>query len=286
MKEFSIEQKAKAYDEAIEKATIYHKQGNEDMKLMMETCFPELKESEDEKIRKQIRAFIKSRGSKITQSKTDAWLAWVDKQGEQKPAIEMKSAEESLGIDSETYNKIVDECIYGDDKQKSTDKVEPKFKVEEGKWYVCISQFCNCIKGRVYKATSDSRIMDDFGTEYDTHSDAYKYFRLWTIQDAKDGDVLYARNFDNVGGCIFLFNGVDNWHFIAEGDKAVVIGYCCANIIGSCRIKFSIQGPDCVEVERVSPATKEQRNTLMKAMADAGYTFDFEKKELKKNLKE
>jgi hypothetical protein len=32
----------------------------------------------------------------------------------------------------------------------------------------------------------------------------------------------------------------------------------------------------------VYPATKEQRDTLMKAMADAGYTFDFEKKELKK----
>ena len=30
------------------------------------------------------------------------------------------------------------------------------------------------------------------------------------------------------------------------------------------------------------PATKEQRDTLMKAMAEAGYAFDFEKKELKK----
>jgi hypothetical protein len=43
-------------------------------------------------------------------------LSWLEKQGEQKPTIEMKSAEESLGIDSETYNKIVDECIYGERK--------------------------------------------------------------------------------------------------------------------------------------------------------------------------
>ena len=42
-------------------------------------------ESEDERIRKQIKAFIKSRGSQITQSKTDSWLAWLEKQGEQKP---------------------------------------------------------------------------------------------------------------------------------------------------------------------------------------------------------
>jgi hypothetical protein len=37
-------------------------------------------------------------------------------EGEQKPVIEMKSAEESLGIDSDTYNKNVDECIYGEQK--------------------------------------------------------------------------------------------------------------------------------------------------------------------------
>ena len=37
------------------------------------------------------------------------------------------------------------------------------------------------------------------------------------------------------------------------------------------------------DIEDVKPATKEQRDALEKAMADAGYTFDFEKKELKKN---
>lgn len=40
----------------------------------------------------------------------------LEKQVEQKPTIEMKSPEESLGIDSDTYNKIVDECIYGEQK--------------------------------------------------------------------------------------------------------------------------------------------------------------------------
>ena len=59
-------------------------------------------------------------------------LSWVEfhdleKQSEQK--LEMKTAEESLGIDSDTYNKIVDECIF--DEQKPADKVEPKFKVGE-----------------------------------------------------------------------------------------------------------------------------------------------------------
>jgi hypothetical protein len=42
----------------------------------------------------------------------------------------MKTAEESLGIDSDTYNKIVDECLFVE--QKPADKVEPKF--HEGEW--------------------------------------------------------------------------------------------------------------------------------------------------------
>ena len=44
----------------------------------------------------------------------ESWNKFLDEQGEQKPVFEMKSTEESLGIDSETYNKIVDECIYGE----------------------------------------------------------------------------------------------------------------------------------------------------------------------------
>lgn len=44
-----------------------------------ELYFPELADSEDEMIRKQIKAFIKSRGSQITQSKIDTWIAWLDK---------------------------------------------------------------------------------------------------------------------------------------------------------------------------------------------------------------
>ena len=40
----------------------------------------------------------------------------MEKQGEQKHVFEMKTPEESLGVDSDTYNKIVDECVYGEQK--------------------------------------------------------------------------------------------------------------------------------------------------------------------------
>ena len=54
----------------------------------------------------------------------ESWNKFLDEQGEQKPVFEMKTPEESLGIDSETYNKIVDECVYGE--QKHTDKIESR----------------------------------------------------------------------------------------------------------------------------------------------------------------
>jgi hypothetical protein len=47
--------------------------------------FPELKESEDERIRKEIKQFIRSRGMHLAQSKVESWIAWLEKQGEQKP---------------------------------------------------------------------------------------------------------------------------------------------------------------------------------------------------------
>ena len=114
----TIEEKAKAYDEALERAKqiIMDYDYDEHNNVFME-IFPELMESEDERIKKALIRFHKSTID-IDGIKGNEIVDWIEKQGEQKPTVEMKSAEESLGIDSETYNKIMDECIYGDDKQK------------------------------------------------------------------------------------------------------------------------------------------------------------------------
>ena len=136
MKELSIEEKAKRYDERLEKA----REEYENHKSFKGYCgklvriFPELKESVEEKMVKFIKQQLFNIKKTITENyELDAKLTkaidWLEKQCEQKPTTEIKSAEESLGIDSDTYNKIVDECIYGDDEQKPFDKVEPKFKV-------------------------------------------------------------------------------------------------------------------------------------------------------------
>ena len=91
MKELSTEEKAKAYDKAIEKAKGIHSFSSDIAEIKrMEQIFPELQESEDERIRKEIINYIK------TGTYHKDWIAWLEKQS----------------------------------KQKSADNVEPKFKKE------------------------------------------------------------------------------------------------------------------------------------------------------------
>ena len=269
-----------------------------------ENC-PELKKSEDERIRKEIKDFF----SRIMLGQENflkedydwnTWIAWIEKQGEnanffnkiqigdkvtrnrdgvlvnlsqlnrvakpaerqRKPAFEMITPEESLGIDSDTYNKIVDECIYGE--QKSGDKVESKFKV--GDWIV------NNNNEYVYQVT---KIRDDEYCLCPLDAKVMGYLRivdidndchLWTIQDAEEGDVL---SFDD--NIIVMFKDLYNiftfhsYCYIGGGDKA-----------------FYISKDDWWEGKGFKPATKEQRDLLFQKIKEAGYEWNAEKKELKK----
>ena len=96
-----------------------------------------------------------------------------------------------------------------------------------------------------------------------------KTFHLWTIKDAKDGDVL-ACNEE-----ILLFKS----YLEPQGRISL---YCWYN--GHTNNFHSKEVVDILLTTRnkVCPATKEQRDSLMKAMNNAGYEWDSEKKELKK----
>ena len=91
---------------------------------------------------------------------------------------------------------------------------------------------------------------------------------LWTIQDAKDGDILVYNN------SIFIFNEIsENWliYYVIYEKNAFHNDKC-----------YSFLNLDNMDANNIHPATKEQRDTLERAITNAGYTFDFEKKELKK----
>jgi len=288
----TIEEKAKAYDEALEKARqLCAYPTTKPFVSDLQDLFPELAEFEDEKIRnglvRHLEELLELGGvaeDEWDRNECEKYIDWLEKQGEKdiledaildgnedgliaetiryknekqvekKPVIEMKSAAESIGVDSETYNKIVDECIF--DEQKPADKVEPKFKV--GDWVmldrpVLITKVEDMPYNTHQYWTSD-------GTWF---GDATKS-KLWTTQDAKDGDVLIS---DYEGGiCIAILKSV-----VSSNEIEI---YC--HLINS--ELFIAQSGFSNAIWH--PATKEQRDTLMKAMADAGYTFDFEKKEL------
>ena len=82
-----LKRKARAYDEALEKAKRLYEKGT----ITESLChiFPELKESEDENIRKALIDFF-GRGAKYGGQTNGVYdkdiLAWLEKQGEQKPA--------------------------------------------------------------------------------------------------------------------------------------------------------------------------------------------------------
>lgn len=83
------EQKVKAYDEAIKRAeaTIKVAQNQKEVYGCITTIFPELKESEDERIRKEIISIVKSyRECCITKGnhRFDDCIAWLEKQGKKK----------------------------------------------------------------------------------------------------------------------------------------------------------------------------------------------------------
>jgi hypothetical protein len=149
------------------------------------------------------------------------------------------------------------------DEQKT--KIEPKFKV--GDWIVQEN-------AGVYKVTEicDSwyEVIDSHELHYSIGFDQESMCHLWTIQDAKAGDVLHAVGQHN--DCIFIFNRLDN---DASGcDRVFVTGYCCLDITAD-KMEFCVQGPDSIEVgaATVKPATKIQCDLLFQKMKEAGYDW-------------
>lgn len=274
-------------------------------KETIEYIFPELKKSDDERIRKAlIDGFTVMKDSKNC-GKTFSnhnipvvdILAWLEKQGEQKPKnrytfnsiprlLDMieptdraKSYCQKL-IDSllqegyATDAKIVSNYLKqmnGEkvamatmDEQKPADNVEPKFHIGD-----CVVDNC----GYVWKIEG---ILNQFyilegiegGESRPTIEWVNKTFHLWTIADAKEGDVLFSLD--------------SSQPFIYKERKPheQATAYCGINIYG----KFFVWNTeDCIiTLDRYIPATKEQRDLLFTKMKDAGYEWDWLNKELKK----
>ena len=74
------------YEQAMERARqFFEKPYLEDSAGIVGHIFPELKESEDERIRKEIRNFIFNYPEYLIER--DSWLTWLEKQGKTSPII-------------------------------------------------------------------------------------------------------------------------------------------------------------------------------------------------------
>ena len=99
MKELSIEEKAKRYDEVVNRMKHYVVDEYGCSRIKVADVFPELRESEDEKVEMAIFGMVYDSDDELWSSydvsKSDI-LAWLEKQGEQKSAELSNSCEFSI----------------------------------------------------------------------------------------------------------------------------------------------------------------------------------------------
>ena len=161
----------------------------------------------------------------------------------------------------ETGNGGIDALVQG---ELPADKIEPKFKagdwITNGEYTWLIDNVCY----NMYDLVS----LDGHSKVDDTISHVDEHFHLWTIEDARDGDVLVCegreyllfKSFSTTDGRIKLYgwyNGqTNNFHVGTD-------------------VKLRREA-------NIYPATKEQRDILFQKMHEAGYGWYANKKELMK----
>ena len=250
------EEKAKRYDETLEQLKGLIEGTREDKCAIVEediiNIFPELQESEDEIIRKSIIEFFESQDDNTTYSlvpKKDI-LAWLEKQGQ--------STFDQCKQEGDRIVENPDGTHFNISQLERVAKVEPKFKI--GDWVVYKNDICQIVKCE----EGCNKLVTTFGIEKELVNERnLSTARLWTIADAKDGDVL----------------AVDNMPFIYNGskDEVTVGAYCGFNA----KHMFSF-AYNYVINQNITPATKEQQELLFVKIKEAGYKWDGEKKELRK----
>lgn len=165
------------------------------------------------------------------------------------------------------------------DEQNPTKKDESEFHIEKGNWYVCKRDLDDNYgtrafrEGNVYYSEKDETLMsDNSNVPFEMKYCVEYYFRLWTIEDAKEGDVLTC-NSKKHGQEIGI---VKKYIGKRGGCDTCFDTYCLIDWDGVFRVDESMGCPN------IYPANGEQRKLLFQKMKDEGYKWDDDKKELKK----
>ena len=305
----------KKYKEALERARdmmSYKEVRREDMEYL----FPELKENENEKIRKQIISFLKEFEYDHYRSLNfSSWIAWLEKQGEQKSSWSEEDESSFLGAlwcckkaasiakdenemgtvwCAERWLKSLKDRYtwkptekqgeqkpfdYENANIQQKDFATVKTKFNKGDWIVNHYNHVACIESideKHYVLSCDDGSRERWSFMYIDRN-----WHLWTIQDAKDGDVLctYECNKPKIvfilkeNPIVFILKGTSRKHYVFNY-------HCYYNIMYPCFESNFKTGCLAPNKEDVKPATEEQRNLLFQKMKEFGYEWDANKKEL------
>ena len=203
--------------------------------------FPELKESEDEQIRKELIDFVKSRLAGFPQC--EKYIAWLEKQGEQK-SINDLTQQEAMNI-ADTKFKFGDWIVYN--RNDYSRKIMQIYDIRDNRYYF-----------------NDNIHFSWSVKECDEKS------HLWTIKDAKDGDVL------RLGCVIAIFKSI----FKNSIGNPKCVCYCSFYKDRGFEIPIENGEDNVYGCTNTTPATQEECNLLFQKMREAGYKWNADKKKL------
>ena len=159
MKELSTEQKAKAYDEALERAKKYKLK--EDL-IITQDLFPELKESEDERIRKNCIHFLElQKQHHAATFEIEECIAWLEKQGDKE-----KDILEDAILDGNEDGLIAETIRYKNEKQGEQKPAWSEEDEELMKWSII----------------NLTELKDRFGEEYGKVGDCIDWLKSLRLQ--------------------------------------------------------------------------------------------------------
>ena len=106
------------YEEALERARKHYKETpNKVYKAMLEQIFPDIEENEDKKIKEEIINYFRcqSKDEPTRKEINNRWIAWLEKQGEQKPQrmISAEAKEAMYGKPAYAWSEEDEKVITG-----------------------------------------------------------------------------------------------------------------------------------------------------------------------------
>ena len=246
-----------------------------EIKDAFEDILPDLKVSEDVKIKEDILYILSNTDLSSVSTKFSDMVNWLDKRSKSlmdhddeimiKHLTEFFKTAKGLEGTRETFLKWIrdlKEKLSGCPEQNKQQYM-PMYKIGD----FVVGDYA---AGKIIEITDDAYLLDTeqgipFSSEHNIH--------LWTIEDAQPGDVLFYRGnvkysdgikFDR----ILLFENLDKSFFVLTKSSNGVEDY---------DINMNIDYPD-----NIIPATKEQKEILFMVMKEAGYEWDDKNLVLKK----